>query len=278
MKYEPHDLAEFFTYQRCEGSQTEKDFIKRYIDSKPGMRRDKFGNRFIKVGKTETAFTSHTDTVHRLSCKRQKVYMQEGWAFVNSGHPLGADDGTGVWLMLNMIYAHVPGLYIFHRQEETGGQGSNYIVNKAKNLVSGIKRMIALDRKGYGDVITHQGWSQTCSDEFAKELAKQLGGKYKPSDEGVFCDSAHYTELIPECTNLSVGYFNAHSEDEIQDLSFARQLFYKLKRVKWETLPTVRKPGVKKYKGYFDYSNYKPYKPSKYREWGYGDYSGFRLW
>jgi len=277
MKYDTKELAEFFSYQRCADSAIEKEFIRKYIDSKPGMRRDSFGNRFIKVGKTETAFTSHTDTVHNFKCGRQKVYMQEGWAFTTSGYCLGGDDGTGIWLMLNMIYANVPGLYIFHREEESGGQGSNYVVNNAKNMVSGIKRMIALDRKGYGDVITHQGWQQTCSDKFAKALANQLGGKYKPCDGGVFCDSANYTDLIPECTNLSIGYFNAHSEDEIQDLSFARQLFHKLKRVRWESLPTERTPGVKEYKGFFSYSDFKPYKPAVYKEWGYGDYRGYGL-
>ena len=281
MKYTTKDLAEIFTYQRCANSGMEKEFIAKYIDRVTGMRRDKFGNRFIKVGKTDTIFTSHTDTVHNRRCGRQKVFIQEEWAFTTTGECLGADDGTGIWLMLNMISDGVSGLYIFHREEESGGQGSNYVISNAKNMVKGMKKIIALDRKGYKDVITHQGWQQTCSDKFARALANQLGGGYKPCDGGTFCDSANYVGLIPECTNLSIGYFNAHSEDEIQDLSFAQKLFYKLRRVRWDSLPIERKPGVKEYKSLYDfgYTSYKPtmYKPT-YKEWGGGDYSGYGVW
>lgn len=279
MKYNQRDLAEMMTYQRCGGSAIEKEFIKKYIDRVTGMRVDKFGNRFIKVGKTDTAFTSHTDTVHSQRCGRQKVYIQEGWAFTTGGDCLGGDDSTGVWLMLNMISDGISGLYIFHREEEAGGQGSQYVVSYAKNMVKDIKKIIALDRKGYKDVITHQGWQRTCSDKFAKALANQLGSGYRPSDEGIFSDTANYVGIIPECSNLSIGYFNAHTDDEIQDLSFARQLYHKLRRVNWNALPVERKPGIKEYKGRYSYAPYKPmmYKPS-HKEWGYGDYSGYGVW
>ena len=273
LRYGTHDLAEIFTYQRCDNSDIENQFIKRYIDSVTGMRRDKFGNRFIRVGKTSTCFASHTDTVHFYKCGRQKVYMQDGWAYTVSGYPLGGDDGTGVWIMLNLIHDGISGLYIFHRAEESGGQGSKYISTSAKNMLEGINKVIGLDRKGYADVITHQGWQRTCSDKFAGALSNELGG-YKPCSGGIFTDSANYADLIPECTNLSIGYFDAHSENEVQDLVFARKLYHKLRRVRWESLPIERNPKEKKKQDAFISYNPKKYKPTYY-EWGYGDKWGY---
>jgi hypothetical protein len=44
-------------------------------------------------------------------------------------------------------------------------------------------------------------------------MGKQFKG-FKADDTGSFTDSANYTHLIPECTNLSIGYENAHTETE----------------------------------------------------------------
>jgi hypothetical protein len=39
---------------------------------------------------------------------------------------LGADDAAGVWLLCEMIRAGIPGLYVFHRNEERGGRGAEF--------------------------------------------------------------------------------------------------------------------------------------------------------
>jgi hypothetical protein len=277
LKYNGNDLAEMLTYKRSKDSSGEKAFIRRYIDNIPGIKKDGFGNRYKKIGKSDTCFACHTDTVHggyryrdEPDGSRQEVYIKKGWAFTDRDSILGADDGTGCFICLNMIYARVPGLYIFHREEESGGGGSRYIA--ATNKLMGYKKVISLDRKGYCDVITHQGMSETCSQEFAKALARQLGGCFKPCSGGVFTDSANYVWIVPECTNLSIGYFNGHTTDEVQDLRFAERLAQKMIRVKWSSLPVVReikpKPEpVKKGKSH-PYGSY-GYKPADY--WGYSD-------
>ena len=82
------------------------------------------GNLIIEVGEgSETLFSSHTDTVHRTGVM-QNVFIETADKpkfETDSGQCLGGDDGTGVWLMLELIKAGVPGLYIFHRAEEVGG-------------------------------------------------------------------------------------------------------------------------------------------------------------
>jgi hypothetical protein len=45
-----------------------------------------------------------------------------------------------------------------------------------------------------------------------------------PDPTGVYTDSESYAWLVPECTNISVGYENQHSSRESQDLVFAADL------------------------------------------------------
>jgi hypothetical protein len=61
---------------------------------------------------------------------------------------------------------------------------------------------------------------------------------------GVFTDSASFMETIPECTNVSVGYFEEHTKNEHQNMTFLQKLADACLNVKWESLPTVRKIGV----------------------------------
>ena len=64
-KYNLIDLGRMLTYPRPAGSKMEEKYIKKFIDSVPGMIPDPFGNRYIRIGKKPTTlFASHTDTVH----------------------------------------------------------------------------------------------------------------------------------------------------------------------------------------------------------------------
>ena len=162
-----------------------------------------------------------------------------------TGKALGGDDTAGVWLMLNLLSDDVPGLYVFFRNEEHGCHGSRHMASHDPGLFKGIRKAVAFDRKGYADVITTQSGRRTCSDEFASELAGQLGD-YKPSSLGVLCDSASLTSLVPECTNLSIGYANAHQPGESLDLDFVEDLYHRLKKVDWESLPVAKERKIKK--------------------------------
>ena len=244
-------LFKILATQRPAGSESENQFVTDTLLSVPGAHQDEFGNVLIPVNctKTRTMFSCHTDTVHpkphadfinRLQYDGVKEHL-----FTDGKSQLGADDGTGIWFMLNMIEAEVPGLYVFHREEEIGGTGSDASAELNKNYIEslGIERCIAFDRHYYSDVITHQG-GRCASDEFAKALAAELnqtpGFDYKPDDSGVFTDSANYTHMIQECTNISVGYWAQHTVKETQDIGFAVKLLDRLIKVNWEALPTVR--------------------------------------
>jgi hypothetical protein len=147
-----------------------------------------------------------------------------------------------------MILAGTPGLYIFHRGEERGGIGSRALVRDRPALVDGIQQAIAFDRRGTTSIITWQSRGLSCSDTYARALADQLNAidptfAFEPDDTGVYTDTAEYTGLIPECTNISVGYEGAHSPRETLDVDFVLALRDAVIRLDPSLLPIERAPG-----------------------------------
>lgn len=266
------EYLEMVSYMRPAGSAHERKFINRYIRPlKPEV--DEMGNLYVTVGSNPTVLWScHTDTVHRRSGRHDPLVDDEGFVFVNPdgrGQPncLGADCTTGVWLMVNMIRQGKPGLYVFHRAEEIGCVGSMHIANNEVHRLAGIKYAIAFDRYGYNSVITHQANGRGCSDTFAKALAEQfidMGGQHRRDDGGVYTDTNEYFHLIPECTNISVGYFSQHTTAEVQSLEFLGWLFPALMALDVDALPAERDPADV---DVYDYYSDGPYSGRRYYDY-----------
>lgn len=237
------ELLEMLRYMRPARTKSERKFINRFLLPLPGATVDDFGNVIVRVGQSPIMWSSHTDTVHMRSGKQQVFVDKEDYALVKHNDCLGADCTTGVWLMVHMIRAGVPGLYIFHRDEEIGGRGSDWIVKNTPDLLAGITYAIAFDRKRCDSVVTHQFGQRCCSEAFAQSLINILGGGYKADDTGTFTDTANYTDLIGECTNISVGYWDQHTSMEMQDLQFAGALLDTLLTSDFSSLVAERAPG-----------------------------------
>jgi hypothetical protein len=235
----PRDLVDMLSYMRPHGSVSEIEFLKRFIDTLPGVTRDAFGNRLVRVGPEpqRILWSCHVDTVHnkdgRLEHGELVLGLRTGLLHIStearpSVNCLGADDTAGVWIMRKMIANRVPGLYVFHRGEEQGCLGSKWIKQNTPDLLTGIDFAIAFDRQGTNEVITHQVCGRTASDTFAKQFAAICGPDFKPSDRGVFTDTYTYARLIPECTNISVGYYGQHSVTERLDWAHLNRLLSRL--------------------------------------------------
>jgi len=243
------ELVAMLAYARPHGSDTELNFIARYIDTLPNVHIDAYGNRIVKIGKEQPSvcFTSHTDTVHYDEGIQAIALNSEGHLALDlcsQASCLGADCTAGVWLMRRMILAGKKGLYIFHRAEESGGQGSSWIADNTPELVANIKAIISLDRKGYDSVITEQYMGVTASDSFARSLGLMLPKGFKPDPTGSFTDSAFYAHLIPECTNLSIGYEHCHTYKETLDFRFTDMLLGYLLKLDYDQLIITRDPTV----------------------------------
>ena len=268
------------------------------------FEKDEFDNYYYIIKKqdgtfSDTMFTSHLDTIDRGptewdnkrwdSAAGKYIIIDETKVSDDSGKPikhvfegdfvktdgktnLGADDKSGVTIMLNLMSEGVPGLYYFFMGEESGCVGSSslsrvYDTKVTEGKLPKVVRCISFDRKGYDSVITRQMGSTCCSDDFAKELASKIneyGFWYKPDDGGVYTDSAEFIDVIPECTNLSVGYFSEHTTTEKQDIEFLELLAVVLTKIDWDSLKVVRDITNITYKG----------KKSKYSNFGWEDYDG----
>lgn len=235
-----------------------------------------------------TMFSSHMDTVHprclidikkgnmdavKESLRQTLVvaggtHAQKDQHFVYAANTkkdalvacvLGADDKAGIWLMLKLLEKQVAGLYVFHVGEEKGGIGSGYLAEETPDVVKGIDRCIAFDRAYTQDIITSQAGGVCASTEFGKAMEAQLDkdpeksvfrvpNEWKSGVRGTFTDSANYTHLISECTNLSVGYYQQHTCNERLDwLWLSEVMLPAVLNTDWESLPVTRSLTVTRY-------------------------------
>jgi len=245
-----------------------------------GYFKDIHGNYYYKIGSTKTAFTCHLDT----ACKTQVLVNHKIYKNIISTDGksiLGADDKAGMTVLLYMIGKRIPGLYCFFIGEEVGCIGSGK-ASDDKHFLD-YDRMVSFDRRGTKSIITFQSSKRCCSDEFANELATRLnryGMSMEADDTGVYTDSAEFTHVIPECTNISVGYYREHTNLEHQDIEHLIKLCIAVTKIDWETLPTKRNQSKIEYKSYsyksYGYSTYEK-EESKYRS-GYSTYDSWSGW
>ena len=227
-----------------------EDMVVKYLPQ--DLSKDKFGNYYKIIGNSDTVFTSHLDTACRkqepvtlvsMMKSDQEIIMTDGTTI------LGADDKAGVTVMLYMMAHNIPGIYYFFLGEEVGGVGSGKVADNFLSFpfLKGAKKMVSFDRRNYYSVITSQYGAECCSDEFAQSLCDEMntkgGLKLNLDPTGVFTDSANFVEYIPECTNVSVGYFNEHTHNEIQNMNYLIRLAEACVKVDWANLVIARKVG-----------------------------------
>jgi len=242
---------------------------------------------------SDTMFTSHLDTIDRkvgqygrntsnVVDDKSVVHVFDGDFIKTDGNTnLGADDKAGTAIMLNMISEKIPGLYYFFMGEESGCVGSTNLSREYDNLVTEgvlprVTKCISFDRRGYDSIITHQSSGRCASETFATELSNRLneyGFWFKNDSGGVYTDSAEFTDIIPECTNISVGYFSEHTLTEKQDIDFLELLAIVMTKIEWETLPIERDNTAHSYSGKGStYGGYGGYGADNWE--GYGGYGG----
>ena len=275
-------LLDMLTFKRPHGSESEAAFIAKFIEPlefNPNVQdyfKDDVGNIYIKTqGETKTLFTGHTDTMHSTS-GMQEVWMDvEGTAFIDfKGEVLGADDGAGVFLLIEMIKAGVPAWFQFTAGEERGGIGSRFASEQRPNWLKQFDYAIAFDRKATHSIITHQFNGRCCSDEFGLAFGELLGMNHVLDTTGSFTDTANYTHLIPECTNVSVGYQHEHGPQETLDVHYVLALAEKLCSIDWANagLPVKRDPADE---GFLDTFGSYGKRYAKWDEGDLGDVPGF---
>lgn len=241
------ELLAMLAMPRPHDSAAERAFTTRWLADLPS---DGFGNRIASIGPApRVLWSAHIDTVDRRQ-DRKRVVLDGDTVRLGDGKAgtcLGADDTVGVWIMLAMMRAERPGLYVFHRGEERGSLGSMWIAGESPAFLDGIECAVAFDRRGRSNIITHQLGDRCCSATFALELAGALTDAglpgYRADPGGVFTDTANYTSLVSECTNLSVGYEREHGPSETLSLGHALALRRAMLRLDSDALRAHRDPA-----------------------------------
>ena len=253
-------LARALSVKRPHNTVAVSDFTEWLFNALPAELKsftsvDGAGNLHIdnRIAGSKTLFIAHVDTVHReVGANKIRKTATHWYA---DGAPLGADDGAGVAMLMHLIHADVKGYYIFSQGEECGGIGAKHIATHHADLLAQFDRAIAFDRRGIDSVISHQGMGRCASDVFCEALANDLNAfddtlMYSPDDTGVYTDTAEFTDIIPECTNISVGYYSEHGDQENLDIVHFEALSNAVLKVMWDSLPTDRDPTVPEYKTY----------------------------
>ena len=242
-----HSLVEMLRYMRPEGTSTQREFCERFLEPVFG-EPDEHGNYVTQVGfEPHLCFTAHHDTVHKQEGMQKVVVTNDVVSVADSkvSSCLGADCTTGIYIILNMIEAGIEGTYVIHAAEEVGCKGSAALVDDMPDWLMYTQAVISFDRYGDKSVITHQMGMRTASDAFAKSFSDALNmPQLKADDGGSYTDSNEYSLLIPECTNISVGYYGQHGVNETQDLEYLDQLMLALESADWSKLVFKRDPSV----------------------------------
>jgi hypothetical protein len=276
-------LISILETRRQHDTAGEASFIERFImPLKPRMMTNPNGEVIAYVventhGHSTVLWSAHVDTMHRDKAGQPNPLTQEVWlgddgiAFVTDKEDcLGADDGAGMYLMLEMIMNDVAGTYIFHRGEEIGCWGSSAMATHHRDWLSTFTHAIAFDRRGTTSIITHQRSERACSDKLGNQLADLFGLGYVLDPTGVYTDTAEYMDIIPECVNVSIGYDSEHSHRETLDTNHVLALRDAIVALDWDkiTLIAERDPSVQEFDDYDMYGSRGMWGNSWSTSWG----------
>lgn len=242
-----HDLIEYF----------DKDLLD----------YDAHGNVFVafnKENKGSPILVAHMDNV--LKGTREPVLSVDGRYMMGRKAGIGFDDKAGIIANIE-LFKRMEGKVriIFTTDEEIGGVSAGKL---DPSRIKDAKYMIELDRRDRKDLIQYSGSTRLCSDSFAEKI-EAVGFKRAT---GTFTDVNKFKAKCPqvEMCNLSIGYFNAHTDNEYLDLEYFDEILDKVEIILNTFTDTYvdnqKDTQVDKVKDYYrgTYNNYSGYYNSYY--------------
>ena len=197
-------------------------FLISYIKSLPvdiKMGKDSYGNLYAWKGESETypCIVAHLDQVQRTHSRDFRAIETRDiiFGFSAKNHQIegpGCDDKNGVFIALEALKKYDCLKVVFFREEETGCQGSSHA---EMSFFENCRFVIQCDRRGNSDFITSIGCTDLCSEKFIQDVNPEKWS-YK-EEQGMMTDVETLKEkgLSVSACNLSVAYFNPHSDEEI---------------------------------------------------------------
>lgn len=180
---------------------------------------DSVGNVLITKGNAVNypCFVAHLDQVQKKYANDYEVIENNGVLFgfsrsLNAFQGLGADDKNGVYVCLRLLQELDNIKVALFVGEEVGGVGSSAV---DVSFFDDVLFVAEIDRRGSSDLIINASGVELCSDEFANIIVN-AGFGFAPAN-GLFTDVVNLKEMGVNvcCCNLSAGYYNAHTVEEI---------------------------------------------------------------
>ena len=183
------------------------------------MTKDGNGNIYIKKGDAQTypCMVAHLDQVQHNYPKDFKAIETRDiiFGYSPSEHSYigpGADDKNGVFLCIEALKKYDCLKVALFTREEVGCIGSN---NCDMEFFKDCRFVIQCDRKGNSDFITTIGWSEICSDKFIQDVTPEKWGYQHGIGMMTDVQALHERGLGVSAVNLSCGYYNPHSDEEL---------------------------------------------------------------
>lgn len=195
-----------------------RDYVRKNIPDCT-MFTDPAGNLFITRGQSDTypCVAAHLDMVCDTRSRDFNTYETDeilfGFSLKNRRQEsAGMDDGNGIFAAILMLERFPVMKVALFTREEVGAQGASEC---DLSWFDDCRFVIEPDRKGGTDIITDNGWTTLCSDEFLRATGYEAYG-YKPTS-GLLTDVFCLKErgLAISCINLSIGYMNHHHDTEV---------------------------------------------------------------
>ncbi|OLS35566.1 M20/M25/M40 family metallo-hydrolase [Bacillus sp. MRMR6] len=167
---------------------------------------------------------AHLDTVYEIEADREIIKEENLW--YSSTGILGADDRAGVTVLLHLAehLSHNRAFsgkvkFIFTVEEEQGLIGASQV---DKHFLWGTDAAIVVDRRGDGDIVTSCGGHIPFCDSryglFFEEVAASADLKGWAVTKGGSSDTRIWASHGIQSVNLSAGYNNEHTSQEILDV------------------------------------------------------------
>jgi putative aminopeptidase FrvX len=185
------------------------------------VKVDNYGNllatKVVGDGNGATVLLSaHMDTVKGVLADRELI--EKNGRISSSKGALGADDRAGIAIILTVL-ENINKLgfdgtikVAFSREEEIGCVGSGKIDPK---WYEDVDLAIVCDRRNSRDIVVGCGMA-FCSNEvayFMEDVSKMADMDYKATEGGI-SDAMTFAEEGINSINLSVGYYNEHTDRE----------------------------------------------------------------
>ena len=230
MKLDLKLLKKIFLAERPPGKEQEAiSLILNYCKNIQNLtyKLDSENNLFITKNTNNQKYVSciiaHMDSIITHKGERLiSIRNNEIRGFQKSDHTqcsLGADDGIGMCIALQLLNELEDVKVIFTTQEEIGGIGA-YTACYNKDFFKNINFFIQADRKGNSDLITNTNGIKSGAADFVfdiSDLSKKYGYK---ENVGTFTDVGIFAEEFEiSGVNISCGYKDEHTKLEYTVIS-----------------------------------------------------------